>query len=647
MADVLPSSPLLLLIPTTLLLASIAGWSLLTRSRTPQVDATSNVHDLSKEPNKWVNGKDITLFPHIVDTTLNGFTYRILHLKHPLSQSVSRDKLQKTYNVPPIPYLVIVHGLGGSFHQFSDLIHLFRDVSNIFSVDWVPVDFDPKRPGADNLLDLRNIASTISTLMQQLVPAKDHTSPLPVSIICHSMGTAIGTFLYSSLSSVAYLNIASLIYLNPKAALGPADINQIKTLQKLPDTVINIVRRFERMGGINSVSVKRFLGSEALQNEEVRRLQLTWNSQSRTDVLRCISKCLLRNGWATDKDYAKVNCRILIIGGLHDKVTNVENLKALRDMLSRSCTTQNTSKSAVTKPSPEPPIVIPNMGHQCMTEFPELVHALLSHFWATKCADLGMAIVTLDNQLNLKRCMEVLSENEGSDDRKAEKVKKEGIQEGNIQEMSDGGQNKKKKEKGSKKKHLENVDGDNEKWSLKNYKKWLATPPISPRLTPSYFRAMKTLRQFDPDHSPVTLYQQHTSIGLVVDISAQEPPYDTRLENLGIDIDDGVTTDKKRMLRYTKVSTKSKVPPGNEEVKLFIETCQAFWKQHPSLEIAVHCHYGFNRTGFMICCYLIEVCKLSVKEAIRCFAEKRDGGIRHLHFRDELYLRYHPREVML
>jgi protein-tyrosine phosphatase len=56
--------------------------------------------------------------------------------------------------------------------------------------------------------------------------------------------------------------------------------------------------------------------------------------------------------------------------------------------------------------------------------------------------------------------------------------------------------------------------------------------------------------------------------------------------------------------------------------------------------IGVHCHYGFNRTGYFIVCYLIERCGFGVKEAIEAFAKARPNGIRHSHFLDRLHVRY-------
>ena len=44
------------------------------------------------------------------------------------------------------------------------------------------------------------------------------------------------------------------------------------------------------------------------------------------------------------------------------------------------------------------------------------------------------------------------------------------------------------------------------------------------------------------------------------------------------------------------------------------------WKKHPEEYIAIHCAYGFNRTGFVVCCYLVEKENMTAEEALEAFA---------------------------
>ncbi|KAI8345800.1 Alpha/Beta hydrolase protein [Mortierella sp. GBAus27b] len=163
------------------------------------------------------------------------------------------------------------------------------------------------------------------------------------------------------------------------------------------------------------------------------------------------------------------------------------------------------------------------------------------------------------------------------------------------------------------------------KWSLKNTEKWLNTPSISSPIGrgPGKFRAMKVLRQSDPNHSPSAFLAQTSR----VDISSREPSYRT-------------TDFEATSITYTKLPSVSKIPPTWEDVNRFIAHCNACWEQKPGVDLAVHYSTG---TGFMICSYLIQEQKYSVAEALQHFEQARPPrGIRHDHFKGELYLRYEP-----
>lgn len=169
-----------------------------------------------------------------------------------------------------------------------------------------------------------------------------------------------------------------------------------------------------------------------------------------------------------------------------------------------------------------------------------------------------------------------------------------------------------------------------DKWSLKNEAKWRSVAPVSEVLEGTFFRAMKTLRQDDDVHSPVLLEQKYKDITDVVDISRETPPYDpSTFEHIV----------------YHKFPTVSKLPPTKAEVALFIELIDSIQESHTKNNnnqfiVAVHCHYGFNRTGFFLCCFMIEKLGISIPDALERFREVRPPGIKHSHFVDELYVRY-------
>ncbi|CAO3700841.1 unnamed protein product [Rhizopus stolonifer] len=174
---------------------------------------------------------------------------------------------------------------------------------------------------------------------------------------------------------------------------------------------------------------------------------------------------------------------------------------------------------------------------------------------------------------------------------------------------------------------LHKTKGEN-KWDLKNYAKWASIANITEKtIGPSLFRAMKVMRQTDTNHCPSALLAKYPEIRFIIDISNDTPPY------RGSDFEHS-------RIEYIKFKTVSKIPPTREEVAKFIEIADTCWARIPDGHVAVHCHYGFNRTGFFICCYMIERLNVSVTEALEYFKQVRPPGIRHAHFKDELYLRY-------
>lgn len=100
---------------------------------------------------------------------------------------------------------------------------------------------------------------------------------------------------------------------------------------------------------------------------------------------------------------------------------------------------------------------------------------------------------------------------------------------------------------------------------------------------------------------------------MIIDVSMEAPPY--------------LTTDETLPL-YRKLPTASKIVPSREDVQRFLDALDEFWSQSHSryLDVAVHCHYGFNRTGFLVCGYLIERRDMSPEEAIEAVSVGVNGA---------------------
>jgi protein-tyrosine phosphatase len=139
---------------------------------------------------------------------------------------------------------------------------------------------------------------------------------------------------------------------------------------------------------------------------------------------------------------------------------------------------------------------------------------------------------------------------------------------------------------------------------------------------------MKTLREVDETHTPVVLARRlRGHLAAVIDISHDNPVYDPKgLEDNGIP--------------YYKFPTVSKQPPQPDEVAVFVDLVDRIRAEGRPGLIGVHCHYGFNRTGFFLVSYMIERLGYRVEDAIDEFQITRPPGIRHSHFVDALHVRY-------
>eukprot|EP00731_Ephydatia_muelleri_P011049 Em0005g1635a len=80
--------------------------------------------------------------------------------------------------------------------------------------------------------------------------------------------------------------------------------------------------------------------------------------------------------------------------------------------------------------------------------------------------------------------------------------------------------------------------------------------------------------------------------------------------------------------------------PTKDQVISFNSACESFFRLNPEQIIGIHCTHGFNRTGFLIIAYLIEMEDWSFEDAMTAFIKARPPGIYKSDYLDELALRY-------
>ncbi|KAB5570159.1 alkaline phosphatase-like protein [Coniochaeta sp. 2T2.1] len=586
--------------------------------------------------------------------TTSRFTYsglRIFYRRH-----TQADQLP---NTPPLPLLVCLHGLGGSVAQFHPLLTSLTNISNCLAIDL---------PGCgasdftETSWDAYKTDALVELLELIIEDYRDKAAGQGVVLIAHSMGCSLGAHLASKAAphtTDLHNHVMGLVAICPES--GPPTEQQVSFFRKLlwiPGPLFDLWRAWDRRGGPESASVRRFVGADA--DTEAKRLQHLYNNQSRTSVWRRMaSGCLPvyengvpKGGLPGKEVWAGLDIPVYLIGGELDNVTKPAEVGKIVEILKVG--------AAASDSEPEHQGIVDAAAPVDTTD------ANASVGKAQSITDITEDDFTRDRRLNntdeSQEDPDPSTPSEPSSEvpplpQHPKKVVKfiilpapathallytpstarvlAGLVSDFLASHVSG-----RLSLGWQLQYL-SLEG---KWDVKNLEKWKKVAPVSEPIA-GVFRAMKTLRELDETHTPSVFVKNwgHV-IKDIVDISHDSPVYDPRgLETGGV--------------QYHKLPTVSKIPPTDVEVNVFIATVDRLREEQKKRAqeqnwdkdyvIGVHCHYGFNRTGYFIVCYIIERCGYSVKDAIDAFAKARPNGIRHSHFLDNLHLRSDPRRASL
>jgi protein-tyrosine phosphatase len=479
---------------------------------------------------------------------------------------------------------------------------------------------------------------------------RDKDTGQGIVLIGHSMGGSLAALLASrSAPNKATLDhVSGLIAICPRGS--PPTEKQVATFRKLlwiPNIVFETWRRWDRRGGIDSPSVRRFVGSDA--DEETKKLQERYNTQSISGVWRRMASGGLPKyqngspvGGLPGRDiWAGLEVPVFLIGGESDSVTKPEEIKKIASFLSKTYPAQSEHLK-----QNDPAVRYPETRGEAtpaQTEPPQ-------DYSAEKAGTL-----TVDTDIIEDAHEDPSTPNEGLSEVPPQPTKPRAILKTTILPapashallyqpsqvrivaglISDFlcGQVSPRLSLAWQLQFLSTAG----KWDVKNLTKWQQVAPVSEPIA-GIFRAMKTLREVDEVHCPEVFVRDWGSqVKDIVDISHENPAYDLRgLEKGGIN--------------YHKLPTVSKIPPTGEEVNAFvglIDRLREEQKTRATKEgweepyyIGVHCHYGFNRTGYLLVCYLVEREGFGIQNAVDLFARQRPEGIKHAHFLDQLFVRY-------
>ncbi|KAF2841059.1 hypothetical protein M501DRAFT_1010204 [Patellaria atrata CBS 101060] len=527
----------------------------------------------------------------------------------------------------PLPLLVFVHGLGGSVAQFHPLLTSLVNVAPCLSIDFPGCGLSEFSPKSWEAYTTDALVQLLATVINKY---RDAETGQQIVFIGHSMGCSIATLLASSTSPYANLlssHVVGFVAICPKAdALTLEEAKKFKKLLRIPGPIFDLWRKWDRRGGTESASVARFTGPNA--ENETRKLQFRFNEQSRTPVWRRMTTGILpdyssgvpKGGLPGREVWAGLALPIFLAAGELDKITPASELEKIAGFLGKSPNDEIRKK--ITR---DPSMSGPEMKDDRLDGD---VRTDSASFISSEDSDINKSVpgetLTFRRRV-LKKIVFPAPASHALLYAPSTCRTLAGLIQAFFTDHID-----KRLSLGWQLQYL-TTEG---KWDVKNLEKWKAVKPVSEPIA-DIFRAMKTLREVDEYHCPrVFVEQWKEKIYAIVDISHESPVYDPRgLEIGGIE--------------YHKFPTVSKLPPSVDEVKSFIDLIDGLRGGQASVSnvvkcglIGVHCHYGFNRTGFFIVCYLVERLGYRLQDALDEFEGQRPPGIRHDHFIDTLFVRY-------
>lgn len=523
---------------------------------------------------------------------------------------------------------VFTHGLGGSASQFAPLLTSLVNVAPTLAIDLPGCGPSEFHLSAPNAVTTHALAELVTTIIERF---RDAENKQKVVLIGHSMGCSINALLASSTSPLSHELeglIAGMIAICPVGGdPTPKQQRDVRRISKMPAFVFDLFRIWDRRGGIHSPGVTRMVGVST--DEETRKLQVKYNEQSQTQVfLRILAGGIGDEGIPGKAVWSDIKVPLFLVGAEADTVTPAYEVEKIANYLLSAKPPPSSKSRAETAIPPMPATagdaVNAQQPHQRMphSEPPRTNSGSIikddqtssKHASALKTTifppPTGHALLYTTSTLRILAGMIENFLGQHVDHRLGR-----GWQ---LQQLQTSG-----------------------KWDVKNLEKWRSVQPCSPPIG-GVFRAMKTMREVDDEHKPSEFVKRFGAdvlddrVAMVVDISHESPVYNpSALEEAGVE--------------YHKFPTVSKQVPRAEEAEQFITLIDEL-RQTPKLRpqahgarptIAVHCHYGYNRTGFFIVCYMVERLGYKLEDAIREFAEKRPPrGIKHEYFIDELYVRY-------
>ncbi|XP_019119128.1 RNA/RNP complex-1-interacting phosphatase [Larimichthys crocea] len=166
--------------------------------------------------------------------------------------------------------------------------------------------------------------------------------------------------------------------------------------------------------------------------------------------------------------------------------------------------------------------------------------------------------------------------------------------------------------------------------------RWLDYRAVGKRLPGTRFVAFKVpLKQslnrqlsrsdvFGPWELLDALNREKQELGLIIDLTFTSRYYEVQ--------------DVPESLLFVKIFTAGHAVPSDDTILSFKRAVRRFLRDNVDNDklIGVHCTHGLNRTGYLICRYLIDVDGMDPKEAVELFNSSRGHAIERENYLDDL-----------
>ncbi|KAM4037621.1 uncharacterized protein ACNLHF_016138 [Anomaloglossus baeobatrachus] len=166
--------------------------------------------------------------------------------------------------------------------------------------------------------------------------------------------------------------------------------------------------------------------------------------------------------------------------------------------------------------------------------------------------------------------------------------------------------------------------------------RWIDYIPVGKRIPGTRFIAFKVplkniydgklapWQRFSPSDLVNDIKKQNEELGLVVDLTCTQRYYSPQ--------------ELPKTILYSKIFTVGHAVPSDQVIAQFKHIVNKYLSENSGNEklVGVHCTHGLNRTGYLVCRYLIDMLRMEPSEAIEKFNSSRGHSIERSNYLEDL-----------